>query len=173
MLPGLNLVLGAIGIGAISHACARARRRGCSAKPSSHLPACTRSHRWGARCVQAVKPTHGYSAMRFGRALQGSKNKQMHDTTSTHLAELRVHVEAVIQAKLAAHEQAVNGYGSYESAVFRHTRSARNTHMDACGHDFASTRVPPPVARVHSARRSACLTSVRRIALRHGLCRRT
>ena len=110
-------------------------------------------------------------AIRTG--LQGSKNKQMHNTTSTHLAELRVHVEAVIQAKLAAHEQAVNGYGSYESAVFRHTRSARKTHMDACGHDFASTRVPPPVARVHSARRSACLTSVRRIALRHGLCRRT
>ncbi len=58
--------------------------------------------------------------------MQGSKNKQMHDTTSTHLAELRVHVEAVIQAKLEAHEQTANGY---ESAVFppQCAALARNT----------------------------------------------
>jgi hypothetical protein len=60
--------------------------------------------------------------------LQGSKNKQMHDTTYTHLAELRVHVEAVIQAKLEAHEQMANGY---ESAVFRH--NARRSHVTRAG----------------------------------------
>ena len=77
VLPGTQLSTRRIGVGAIDHACVRARRRGCAAKPSlAPAGVHTFAHRWGARSVQAVQPTHGYSAMRFGRACRVRKTSR-------------------------------------------------------------------------------------------------